>query len=259
MTLILTLLTYDKVVQASDRRLSKINGDKVEVWNDFTNKAITVSCKDACFALAYTGWAVLGRHRTATAEWLTDYLWSLDATERELKDIALGLKSEWKPVLQSTPGYGREGDQVSSVVLAGYYRFGEPFAIRVSDKEPDHLFRIKPYLKRRRACALLIDGEERAIDKAIGQRVKRLRRKRFFQRSSKECVVEELAYLMRAACLTEYGKVISRNCLGVVITPKPSSPGCFTVWSDYHGEDNRDYFGPYHTHFNRSGRIEPPD
>ena len=247
MTLILTLVSYSKVAQVSDRRLVTADGALVD---DYTNKAITVPCKDACFALAYTGLAQVGPKCTETITWLTDYLWSIEAPAKELKIIALGLQKQWKSITSSTRMHPRLRSIASSLVLAGYYRVRqEPFAIRISDKRPDCLFKLKPYLKRKNACAILVDGEERGIDGAIGRRIKRQKRRRVFQTATKQGVARELVSIVRAARRTPYGGSVSPNCLAIVITPKLDQPGFFEIWSDYHGQDNRDWFGPYHTHF----------
>jgi hypothetical protein len=53
MTLILTCLTKDFLVQASDRRLTRTVGGKVELDDDDSNKALIYSNH---FVFAYTGW-----------------------------------------------------------------------------------------------------------------------------------------------------------------------------------------------------------
>jgi hypothetical protein len=65
MTLIFTLATYNKIVQVSDRRLTWSDG---RIADDEANKAICVSCKDACFSVAYTGLAVVGKSLIKTDE-----------------------------------------------------------------------------------------------------------------------------------------------------------------------------------------------
>lgn len=81
MTLILSCLTPEYIVQVSDRRLTMPNG---EIFDDSANKAI-VFLGHAC--IAYTGIAAIGSQRTD--EWITNQLVgqpSLEQAINRLKD-----------------------------------------------------------------------------------------------------------------------------------------------------------------------------
>jgi hypothetical protein len=71
MTLNVSLLADGYVVQASDRRLTRINHrNQIELVEDNANKAIVLCCADGQVAITYTG---LGSCRgTRVDEWVVD-------------------------------------------------------------------------------------------------------------------------------------------------------------------------------------------
>lgn len=73
MTLIITALKEDNIIQVSDRRLTR-NG---KLYDDSANKIICVSCADASFSIAYTGLGEI--HGCRTDKWVFEYLLSIEA------------------------------------------------------------------------------------------------------------------------------------------------------------------------------------
>ena len=73
MTLNLTALGADFVVQVSDRRLTRVTSSgSIHVDDDDANKAVVLSCSDSLLAMTFTG---LGRlHATRVDEWLLNVL-----------------------------------------------------------------------------------------------------------------------------------------------------------------------------------------
>lgn len=69
MTLIITALADDAVVQVSDRRLTLADGS---IFSEDATKAICIACSDARVSLAYTGLARIGM--TPTDHWLMELL-----------------------------------------------------------------------------------------------------------------------------------------------------------------------------------------
>ena len=57
MTLVLTVATANKVIQASDRLITYLDGTE---YNSDANKAIIVTCRDAQFVISFTGAALVG-------------------------------------------------------------------------------------------------------------------------------------------------------------------------------------------------------
>jgi hypothetical protein len=225
MTLILSLATTKRVVQASDRRLTWPDG-RVE---DQANKAVCVVCADARFSIAYTGLAQLGPGLVGTDEWLVDSLASSRAGELDLRSIIEFLQNQAHVVLENT--HVRPELKGLSFVLVGYQRT-RPFAVSVSNIEGDNfsiLDHIQPTFRAnvaqlradadpRTAQILMVSGAEPAAD-VFRHRVRKLGRKRFFQTAPSDVVVKELIFLIRSASREPcYGSRVGRNCMSVETT-----------------------------------------
>lgn len=94
MTLILTCLTKDFVVQASDRRLTATIGNRVEVIEDHSNKALIYSNH---FAFAYTGLAKL--LDISAIDWAAQQL----SEKKNLKDAVLHVGNRASDLMNSNP------------------------------------------------------------------------------------------------------------------------------------------------------------
>ena len=239
MTLIITIATANQVVQASDRRLTCVDGS---IYDDESNKAACAVCRDSHFAIAYTGLAHIGKERKKTDEWLVDYLESIHAAHMDLVSIGEALKEEATAFLRAT-AVPRKHKGIA-FVFTGYCH-GWPFFMSISNREEedlDHIGEVKEEFQiqveqmkvdanPRRALLVDIAGTEEAVDKSIRQRIKRLNRKRFFHVKDGKVVAQELVSLIRAATRTpQFGKWVGRNCMTVVV--KPRSGDCFDV--QYH-------------------------
>lgn len=133
MTLILTLVTQDFVIQASDRRLSSTDGD---LFEDEENKAI---CYNGNMLLAYTGLARVDRK--STAEWLIgalSKLRDLDHLFKDLPGIAGRQFIRIRRPRQLQPDEWRRARR-TSFVLAGYAEWrgaGAPIPTRSDRATP---------------------------------------------------------------------------------------------------------------------------
>lgn len=139
MTLILTLVSSNKVVQVSDRRLTL--GKDIHDVN--ANKAICVGCSDARFSVGYTGVAEIDGQRTDY--WLVDQISSVFQSgnedvltvyktlqERATKAIS-HLRYKRRPVHPQGRGL--------TLVLAGYRTIEAitvPFLAYISNVNPDN-------------------------------------------------------------------------------------------------------------------------
>ena len=83
MTLILSFATANKVIQVSDRRLTKPDGS---LYDDEANKVICVGCSDSYFAIGYSGLGTISTGKR-TDEWLVDYLASINVEQMTLNSI----------------------------------------------------------------------------------------------------------------------------------------------------------------------------
>jgi len=111
MTMILTCLTKDFTVQASDRRLSIVDGNKVRLEDDHSNKALVYKKQ---FVFAYTGQAKIPVRKNgqytymSTIDWATEQL----SKGKNLEDAVYNLKYRATELMDSNqirklPGYKR--------------------------------------------------------------------------------------------------------------------------------------------------------
>lgn len=222
MTLILTVITRDTVVQASDRRLTIPNQGPCD---DEANKTVCVSCQDAAFCIAYTGLAVIGGNRRRTDLWLLDTLTSMQAGCRSVRDVCELLQSAAGIALSQTI-IDRPEQKRLTFVLAGF-RMGQGFLASISNQEDEdmkllrcptcsfqtRLCTIRRDARRCKALVFASNGSETALDIAK-PRLRKLYRKRFFQKANSDSIAAELVMLIRAAALSPSAKgYIGRSCM----------------------------------------------
>lgn len=109
MTMIITLLSYDFIVQASDRRISTIKDNKVQWYDDQSNKALVYKNQ---FVFAYTGQAKIPIRKNgqntykSTIDWAAEQLSkgkNLDDSVNNLKYRATELMNSNQ--VRKLPGY----------------------------------------------------------------------------------------------------------------------------------------------------------
>ncbi len=240
MTLIINVTTAKKVIQAADRRLTFPDGS---LSCDKANKTVCVGCKDAHFAIAYTGLAFIGKERTDL--WLVNYLTSISASNMTVPSITDALEKKVTSCLKSIPRKFRR----TSFVLAGY-RLGMPFTALISNFESyeprssgeaqdhfqSHVRQVRgPIRNSKRGLWIDTFGCEIAVKSPITRRIKRLARKRFFHKETGSVNADNLVSLIRAYAKTQkYGYLVGRNCMTVVIKPRFEEP----ILTKYHPEMN---------------------
>lgn len=266
MTLLVTVATDSKVVQASDRLVTLPDGT---VHNDKANKVVAVICQGSQFSISFTGAAyVAGK---STDEWIGDYLTDIHAGALDAKAICVSLV---KSLTNASPLFSVP---YLSLVLCGY--LGErPFIALISNFErwrpnksvlqyplgvyvlakgrkfleigpPD--FHFETFILRKgsnpkKALGLCIHGREKAITERIELKLKRLRKKHFFQNNNSNAVALRLVEIIREASRTPvHGKYIGRDCLTMAISHNPSED----VEVLYHSEkESPKSYGPYIVH-----------
>lgn len=240
MTLLINVLTPENVIQASDRRLTLQDGRLV---NDEANKAVCVGCKDAHFVIVYTGLAMIAGKRTDL--WIVEYLTSINASSMNVPSISQALEKQATSCFKSVP---RENRRTSFVFLG--YRLGKPFTALISNfqtfksgssREAQDCFQTDvwevrgPIKNPKRGLRIDILGSEAAVEKPIRRRINKLARKRFFHRQDAYEIAEILVSFIRAASKTRsVGKYVGRNCMTVIIKPRPEEP----MITKYHPEMN---------------------
>ena len=124
MTLILTLVATNKIVQVSDRRLT-LNG-KMHECN--ANKAICVSCSNAHFSIGYTGVAEIDGQRTDY--WIVDQIFSIFSSgQQDIGKVGQLLTKKLTAAVSRLTYKGRPvrlEDKGLKLVLAG---FGGPAGV----------------------------------------------------------------------------------------------------------------------------------
>lgn len=118
MTLILTLVSTNKIVQVSDRRLT-LNG---EIHESNATKAICVSCSNAHFSVGYTGVAEIDGKRTDY--WIVDQISStFSSGHQDIGMVARQLAQDLSDAIFKLRYKGRRvrlEDKGLNLVLAGY-------------------------------------------------------------------------------------------------------------------------------------------
>jgi hypothetical protein len=227
MTLILSFASANKVIQVSDRRLTRPDGT---LYTDDANKAICVGCANSYFAVGYTGLGTISKEKR-TDEWLVDYLASINAGQMTLSSIIENIKaysSQTLKVLNIPRKY-----RALTLVLAGYA--ATPFIAQVSNIENESMERlsqvddvfhvslisVKPESNPKTAFALTAHGMEDALTKPLSQRLLKQRRRLIAKEA--ELAAENLVSTIRASTYTPtYGDYVGRNCMAVVVNPRNS-------------------------------------
>lgn len=239
MTLLINVVTAENVIQASDRRLT-LNGI---LYDDEANKAVCVFCKDAHFAIVYTGLAMIAGKRTDL--WIVDYLTSINASKMNVLSISESLEKKATSSFKSMPRKYRR----TSFVFVGY-KLGMPFTALISNFETfelgssgeaqDHfqtyVRQVRgPISNTKRGLWIDIFGNVTAVEKPIRRRIRRLAQKRFFHRQDASEIAKNLVSFIRAASKTRsVAKYVGRNCMTVIIKSRPEEP----VITKYHPDMN---------------------
>ncbi len=235
-TLILTLVDKNKIVQVSDRRLPKTNG---EVYDDNVNKAVCIGMNHVHFAAAYTGMAYIGHARIENRidYWLLEHLGSISRKGTPtVESICRALGEEASRALARLHGNYKPLE----VVLTGYDRNNRSFRATVSNmKVNDQGFlevvrerfvsKVRwfyPWSPKPEICVAGVvpafeasDPTARALKTSRDKVVQYL--KANYEKLTEERVAEALVWLTRAAQTHKgCGYLIGRDCLSVVTFPR---------------------------------------
>ena len=248
MTLIVTAVGKSFVIQASDRRLTTPSG---ELRDDNANKALCVACRDAVFAMAYTGLAQIGSKRTD--EWLADELTEMKAGDLSFIELWMALKSRLDPTFNNLRVDRKHRSLV--LVMAGYRPIPKTdgalrkfegqvagFAGQLSNidddaakplPKPDNEFHWhswwSPDIKELKRFPCFVHGTERAVSKNEMIGLDRVSRRASSE--APEITAGRCVYLIRRTAKNEkYGGRIGKSCMSVVV----SRTGQFTA--KYHPE-----------------------
>lgn len=255
MTLILTLIATNKIVQVSDRRLT-LNG---KTCDSNANKLVCVGCDDARFSVGYTGVAEIDGQ--GTGYWLVDQIESIFRSGHQ--DVLTVYKMLEEKATKAVSRLQYKGRPVHpqgkglTLVLTGYREISgtvvpflayvsnvaldaaSPFGVQTSFFRKGWMYDPRPAADRQK---LYINGAEGAFtagDKPANTILKRywetkrlLRKIDLGYRPESRTTAERLAWLVRQATKhPRYGPLVGPDCLSVVI--HPDNPGMPT---HYHPE-----------------------
>lgn len=111
MTMILTCLTQDFVIQSSDRRISQVIDNKVQWYDDQSNKALVYKSQ---FVFAYTGQATIPVRKNGQTIYMSTIDWAAEQLTKgkNLEEAVYNLKHRATELMNSnfvrkSPGYKR--------------------------------------------------------------------------------------------------------------------------------------------------------
>jgi hypothetical protein len=245
-TLVITILGKNKVVQVSDCRLT-LNG---EVYDADATKVVGVTCADAQFSIGYAGVGEIEGKRTDY--WLVDQIRSIFASGHYgIKALSWELAVRAEEAMPQLSYQGRlvkPESRILKLVIAGYHdgengALSQPFMNSISntrfrgfdvplDVEP--IFTISPgtlrpdipdnhYSGSIQGAAPAIMAEDKHAKetlKQLQQVMRWLRRVDLGEKPSGVATAERLvSVLRRASRHPKYGYLVGRDCLSVVIHP----------------------------------------
>lgn len=260
MTLILTLVAANKIVQVSDRRLT-LNG---KMHESNANKAICVSCSNAHFSIGYTGVAEIDGQRTDY--WIVDQIHSIFSLgHQDIAKVGQLLTKKLTDVFSSLSYAGRPvrlEDKGLDLVLAGFGGpaggiHDDPFLAHIANMTPnargtfdvDSRFTSAIWIGRdalqdgsgdefglfisgTRVAFTVGDKYSNELDRCSKQVRRQLRRIDLGREPNSRTTADRLAWLVRQASRhPRYGKYIGRDCLSTVV-----HPGSGPFLTHYHPE-----------------------
>ena len=258
MTLIITILSNNKVIQVADCRLT-LNG----LLHDATAiKAVGVSCTDAQFCIGYTGVAEIEGKRTDY--WLVDQVSDiLNSSHHSIKALTWELAVRVEKAMLKLRYKGRpvkwEG-RAFALTLAGYHNTEDgpltrPFVTTISNMRHrglgvspgvETIFTVtssmlRPGLPNSEYTGLIsgavsaIMAEDEYAKRAhtmLKQVMRQIKRVDLVETPSGKFTVDRLVAVVRQASKHQkYGRLIGRDCLAVVIHPNARTMGTY-----YHPE-----------------------
>lgn len=256
MTLIITVVDKDRVVQVSDRRLTKPNR---EVITDKTNKAVCVGMGHVHFAASYTGLAFIGREKpeNRTDYWLLEHLGSIARDgEPSVEHICRSLcqqadrtlsrlRGDFKPLEVILAGYDQKNRCFRATVSnmkvndSGFVEVRDHF---VSDVQWFYPWSPKPVIYVAGALPVFEgnDPTAKALKTSREKMVQYLKVNR--EKLAEQQVADALVWLTRAAHThKDYGYLIGRDCLSVVAFPRePRRRGLLSYTVEYPAKRNKD-------------------
>lgn len=228
MTLVITALKPEFVVQLSDMRLTDLSTQAVR--NEEQRKAIVLHTADAKVVVGWCGFAHDRHNRNNTGDWLMDVLPRLASQQPALRfpKLVNELVASATAHFQSIPE--PLDDKACSIIMAGWAaprpRIAVPFAVRVSNCEDEKWLRLRhakptfdqqwlgPSQKRatKHPGIVLFSGTRQATTQEQGNALLMLLR---HDPTPTEVMNACLRVMREATGHPTYGGLIGRNWVGV--------------------------------------------
>ncbi len=213
MTLIITLISKNNVIQASDRRISSpLTDGSAFPLSDNHNKMVYVRCADAHFVFSYTGQArvidAVSAKAISTAMFAAQTLFNEKAYDLKFDEIATCFRHKIMPHYEArVPGV--------AFIFAGFSCGGDPFHyyFRTKDIEPKAIVDSATGF-------LSIAGATGAVSSFLEQRLSRVITRREFKIDDGRRLAKKLVGVIRMASKDKkYGSYIGPDCTTVRLKP----------------------------------------
>jgi hypothetical protein len=235
MTLVITALKPDFVVQVSDMRLTDLSS--LAVRHEEQRKAIVLHTADTRVVVGWCGFAHDRHNRNNTGDWLMDVLPRLAAKQPPLilpnfvNELVASATAQFQSIAEPLD------DKACSIIMAGWAaprpRIAVPFAVRVSNCEDENWQRLTharptfdqgwllPSEKKatRVPAMVLFSGAQQATTPEQGNALRQLLRR---DPTPTEVMNACLRVMREAAAHPTYGDLIGRNY--VVVEMRLNSP-----------------------------------
>jgi hypothetical protein len=239
MTLIITVTMADKVVQASDLRLTRLGKGEPQTLDNAVKQAF-VRCQNADFTIAYTGITDMDRPKRRTDRLLLDQLAHISAGYLDLDKILKELIEIVGPGIVALSN--AEQKKKGLTFILGGYLGTDPFMAAVSNFEDlkngtkgpvrrkfeGELLRMKAGIDPSEFFGISVFGMEEATD---NERIDELLHNTFFHQSNGQTIANELVKMIRTAADNQkYGRYVGRNCVSISLSSNPTEQ----VWGESH-------------------------
>jgi hypothetical protein len=258
MTLVITVLGNNKVVQVADTRLT-LNG---KVHDAHAIKAVNVACADAQLCIGYSGVAEIEGERTD--RWLVKQIAStFDSGHHGIRAVTWSLAERAEQAMPKLRYKGlrvkREG-RALQLIMAGYHHsengpLSRPFETSITNTRFQGIDKpldvndefvispgmLRPGLPNSEFTGLMLgtvpaimseDPYGKQARKTLNQVMREMKRTDLGEMPSGKATVERLVDVIRQASKhPRFGRLIGRDCLSVVIHPNNRMP-----WTYYHPE-----------------------
>jgi len=240
----ITVATVDRIVQASDRRITWFRNGKPVRTNDDTNKAVLVDCHNGRFSVAYSGLAKIKGKSTESI--IAEIFSGINLKSHSPKILFDAFIDQLSNIFRKTGIPAKNKDILkTSISIAGHLYTGDVFWLRVTnytDKDGDDIglqndFKCygrlieKPNLKdKTKAVYVEIGGiSDVHAKKILENEILRLRRNNFFHRTSGRAVSNKLVEIIREfAGRPEAQDLVGMNCMTTVLNAPPESNHLFS-------------------------------